>query len=155
MIGAAVLTYFVVTSSLEKTKIQKSNQLLTLYQKQKNPKTLLELKKINPKLYEFVALKEAVSKKDLNLLKDLANSQSQIVSTIAKYHIASIKADTKELEKYTLQERAFLKDFALLELGYKLLKEGKIDNAKKVFNSIAYDSPLKKAASSLEHYGIK
>ena len=77
-----------------------------------------------------------------------------IIAKLAKYHLAVLSGDTKTIADYTLEEQAFLKDFASLQLAYELYSEGKQKEAKDALKRIAFESQLKKSANYLEHYGL-
>jgi len=154
MIITAVFTWYIVSSSLEAKRLADSNELYLKYINKNDKNALSELKKVNPKLYDLVVLKNAIKNKDIAKLKELTNSKTFMVSKIAKYHIASITKDEKALKEYTLSEDAILKDFASIQLGFKMLQKNKTKEAKRVFDAIAFESPLKKSALLLEHFGI-
>ena len=122
----------------------------TLLKDANNTKALDTLHQKNPKLYALYIFKQAIQKGDIKVLKQLAMAkENPIISDLAAYHLA-------QLEKSTLVQSELLSGFVLLEEGYGLLKEGKIDEARLKFTQIEVNSPLKQIAKNLEHYqGLK
>jgi len=153
MIATAFVVYFII-NSLEANRLEQSNMLYLTYLKSKNSDTLVKIKNINPKLYDLILLKNAISNKDLQTLGKLKNSQTAIVSKLASYHIASISGEKEKLDAYLLQEGSLLKDFASLDLAVVLIQNNKIQKAQRLIDSIAFDSPLKKPATTLLHFGV-
>jgi hypothetical protein len=154
MIATAFVVYFIINNSLEANRLEQSNMLYLTYLKSKNSDTLVKIKNINPKLYDLILLKNAISNKDLQTLGKLKNSQTAIVSKLASYHIASISGEKEKLDAYLLQEGSLLKDFASLDLAVVLIQNNKIQKAQRLIDSIAFDSPLKKPATTLLHFGV-
>ena len=115
-----------------------------------NTKALDTLHQKNPKLYTLYIFNQAIQKGDIPVLKQLAlTKENPIISDLAAYQVA-------QLEKSTLAQSEFLSGLVLLEDGYGLLKEGKIDEARLKFTQIEVNSPLKQIAKNLEHYqGLK
>jgi hypothetical protein len=93
---------------------------------------------------------QAVQKSDVEALKKLsASKENLIIADLAGYQAS-------QLEKTTLAQSELLSGLVLLEEGYGLLKEGKIDEARLKFAQIEVNSPLKQIAKNLEHYqGLK
>jgi predicted negative regulator of RcsB-dependent stress response len=154
MIATAFATYFIITNSLEANRIEKTNALYLEYSQSKNKTTLSKIKNISPKLYDLILLKDAIKNKDLKVLQELKNSKTVFVAKLASYHLASISEKEEELNAYLLKEGALLKDFASLNLAFVLIQNKKFEKAQKVIDSIAFDSPLKKPATTLLHFGI-
>lgn len=112
------------------------------------------IKEKNPALFTLLSLQKAVADKDVESLKQLSGNEIKIVADLAKYHVAILGGDTETIADYTMEEKVLLKDFASLQLAYKLYSEGKQKEAKDALKKIAFESQLKKSANYLEHYGL-
>lgn len=139
---------------MEMNKKLAANEAYLEYVKTKDASKLDVIKEKNPALYTLLSLQKAVSDKDLEGLKKLSSSDIRIVADLAKYHVAILSNDTKTIADYTMEENALLKDFASLQLAYKLYSEGKQKEARDALKKIAFESQLKKSANYLEHYGL-
>lgn len=131
-----------------------ANEAYLEYVKSKDASKLETVKANNPALYTLLSLQKAVADKDVEGLKSLSSSEIKIVADLAKYHVTILEGDTDTISDYTLEEKALLKDFASLQLAYKLYSEGKQKEAKDALKKIAFESQLKKSANYLEHYGL-
>ncbi len=131
-----------------------ANEAYLAYAQSKDAAKLEEVKANNPALYTLLSLQKAVADKDIEALKELSGNEIKIVADLAKYHVAILSNDAKTISDYTLEEKALLKDFASLQLAYKLYTEGKQKEAKEALKKIAFESQLKKSANYLEHYGL-
>jgi len=104
------------------------------------------LKDKNKTLYDAYLFKVAISKNDTAKLEELAkNKDEKFLADLANYQLAQIK-NSKVVNS------ELLKGFALLEMGYDLLKEGKIAQAQLKFAQISTNSPLYKIVKNLSHY---
>ncbi len=112
------------------------------------------LKDKNINLYYAYRLQIASKKNDVNILKDVRdNAKDKYLSDLAAYQLASLTKKSDKLNDYINNSKAgLLKNFALLEDAYLLLKEKKKDQAKIKLSSIEVDSPLENIAKNLEYY---
>ncbi|MDD3343171.1 MAG: hypothetical protein PHR87_06310 [Sulfurospirillaceae bacterium] len=122
----------------------------TLLQDANNTKAREILQQKNPKLYMLYEFSQAVQKNDIETLKRLSSLKDDPnISDLATYQVS-------QLEKGDLSKSELFSGLVLLEEGYGLLKEGKIDEARLKFAQIEVNSPLKQIAKNLEHYqGLK
>lgn len=110
-----------------------------------------ELKRGNPKLYDLFILQQALKDGNINQLMEIKDSKSNVISSIASYHIGSFERDIsvlKNVDKYTIG------DLSKLQQAYILINENKINDAKIILGEISKDSNLNDFASLLSHYII-
>lgn len=110
-----------------------------------------ELKRGNPKLYDLFMLQQALKDGNINQFMETKDSKSNVVSSIASYHIGSFERDIsmlKNADKYTIG------DLSKLQQAYILINENKINDAKIILGEISKDSNLADFASLLSHYII-
>jgi hypothetical protein len=112
-------------------------------------KALVTLKE-NRKLYKLYLLQ--TSNGDIKKLEKVAQGTG-IISNIAKYQLAMIKGDKKDIENYALSIGAIYKDLALLNLERLYLKDGNHKKAEESAKQIK-DEQISKLADGLLHYGI-
>ena len=115
-----------------------------------NTSALETLKAKNPKLYEMYIFETALAKGDVEALKSVSLSKGNpILADLATYQLSQL--DTNATPKGEL-----LSGMVLLQEGYELLKEKKVEEARLKFAQIEASSPLKQIAKNLEHYqGLK
>jgi len=155
VIIVAILGYgvydYIKTANLEASNIA-YNKLL------KNPKDTEALKVLQSKneaLYNTFIFHQAVINSDVKELEKFKSvAKDEVLKDLATYQAASIKEHRVALQNYQANSEALLKEFATFIEGYKLLKEGKIDEGKMKLSSIPLNSPLFNIAKSLNHYGI-
>ena len=136
--------------------VDESNRVFnTLLSDPNNDSLKLELKNLNPELYDMFILSNALKNKDIALLRELKSSKIALVSDIASYEIATFDKDLKALEAYSLSQNAIYKDYALVEEAVLLIKDKKTDLAQAKLSSIDVNSALYNVAESLKHYGAK
>ncbi len=112
---------------------------------------LKTLKSKNPALYRAWEFHRAVKSDDIGRLSALsAQIKDPILKDLLTYQIDSLKRS--DLERYTLEQDALLKEFALLQEAYLQLDQGKLKEAKETLAQISPDSPLQRLAQALEHY---
>ena len=110
----------------------------------------LKILKENPKLYKLYLLQ--TSNNSIEKLKEVAKG-SGVVANIAKYQLAMLKGDKKDINTYTLSLGAIYKDLALLNLERLYLKDNNYKKAKETADKIT-DNQIKEIANGLLHYGI-
>ncbi|WP_456450688.1 hypothetical protein [Hydrogenimonas sp.] len=148
-IGYGVMDY------LKEQKLLRANEaFLALQANPSDAKALETLKKENPALAELFEVREAIAAGDTAALKRLEGSKDPVVADLATYHAAAYDKDEKALEGYRLKSGALLKDFAIFDEAYLLIKAGKVEQAHERLALIPENSPLKPAATMLAHYGI-
>ncbi len=146
---------YVVMNYIKERKREAANT--ALLRLEKNPDDTSAMKQLlenGPKLAELFLLKKASIAGDIKSLESLKKSKDAVVSDLASYHLGVWKSDRKELENYRMKSGALLKEFALFDEAYLLMKKGKIKEAQERLSLIAKNSPLKAAAQMLEHYGV-
>jgi hypothetical protein len=139
-----------INSYLQTQKLIKTNQAYNILLKNPNDKTALQTLKENPKLFKLYLLQ--TSNNDINKLKEVANSEG-IVANIAKYQIAVLKGDKKDIENYALTIGAIYKDLALLNVERIYLENNNHKKAQEIAKQIK-DQAIVKLANDLLHYGI-
>lgn len=153
--AVALLVGNYVLGMMEANKKLAANDAYLAYVK--NPQDAAQLESIkanNPALFTLIELKKAVDTQDTTALEKLAKSEIDIVAKLAAYHLATLSGDPKKMADYTLEEKAFLKDFTSLQLAFKLYEAGRYKEAQDALKKIPFESQLKKSANHLEHYGL-
>jgi len=146
-IGYGVMEY------VKEQKLLKANEaLLVLQHNPDNRKALETLQSENPALAALYEVDRAVATQNLKRLKELAASKDPVVADLATYHAAGLERSLTALDGYTLKEGALVKDYALFDEAYLLMREGKIAKAHEKLKRIADSSPLAPAAKMLAHY---
>lgn len=131
-----------------------NNAYFKLTQNPNNKKALKVLKNKNIKLYYAYEFQIASKTNNKKLLKKIIQqSNNKILKDLAKYQLASIDKNQKEIEGYIDNSKiGLLRNMALLEDGFLLLKEKKVNQARVKLSLIEVDSPLNSIAKNLEHF---
>lgn len=129
--------------------------LLTLQKNGDDAAAAAELQQRSPALFEAWQLSSALAKGDVAALETLGASQVASVADLAAYHKAVLSEDAAALEAYTLKPDAIYRDYALLQLGVLLLREGRTQEAHQKLQMIPEDSMLSRYVQPLMHYGAK
>ncbi len=142
----AIGTY-VTMGILKENRLEISNDAYNRLLKDPNDmESKAVLKENNERLYYFLKFQKATRSDDITLLGELANyKKDPVISDLASYQLYSIQR--KESIKSEL-----LPGFIVLKEGYKLLKEGRTEEARLKFAQIDLNSPLKNISDNLEHY---
>ncbi len=124
--------------------------------KNPNDKESLEiLKSKSPNLYMAFLFNQAIEKNSIEAFEKIMGSiKDPFLKNLALYQIAALKKDLKALDDYALEDGSVLRDFALLDEGYLLLKEGKIEEGKEKLSQIPITSPLQGLVKNINHYGV-
>ncbi|MCF6201471.1 MAG: hypothetical protein L3J42_05055 [Hydrogenimonas sp.] len=148
-IGYGVMGY------LKEKRVEAANAALLKLQENPNDSSALKsLEESSPKLSQLFRLKRAALSGDTESLKSLSKSEDAVVADLASYHRGAWKEDSKALKSYRMKSQALLKDFATFDEAYLLMKAGKIEEGRERLALIGADSPMRAAASMLEHYGV-
>jgi len=142
---------YAINDMLHQNNLQVSNEAFQeLLKDAHNQKALETLKQKNQKLYEMFTFEQAIKNGDVEMLKKLSLSKENLIlADLAGYQLS-------QLDKSALRKSELLSGLVLLEEGYNLLKENKIDEARLKFTQIEVNSPFKQIAKNLEHYqGLK
>ncbi len=151
IVGALVVAVlgtagYSINTAMEKSRLEKSNEALMVLLKDPQNITALEtLKQKNEKLYEIVVLQQAIEKADNESLSKLTQSKTSLVSDIAGYQLAQTQGTS-------VAKSELMSGLVALQVGYALLKENKVAEAKLQFLTIEPNSALKQIAQNLEHY---
>ncbi|WP_333803459.1 hypothetical protein [Sulfurospirillum sp.] len=132
-------------------RLKVSNAAYQALLKDANNSSALEtLKAKNPKLYGMFIFETALAKGDVEALKSVSLSKEDpILADLATYQLSQLDANATP-------KGELLSGMVLLQEGYELLKEKKIEEARLKFAQIEANSPLKQIAKNLEHYqGLK
>jgi len=156
---AAALTvgtlFYGVTGYLEQQRLERANAaFLTLEKNPADEAALKTLENENPKLAALFMLDRAVKSGDVKALEGLVANKDETVADLAAYHVAALRKEEAKLKAYRMRSEALLKDFALLDEGYLLMRQGKIAQGRKCLASIDKNSPLARVAKMLTHYGL-
>lgn len=142
---------YATTSVLNESRLQASNEAYNKLIKDPNDaesKSILKDK--NERLYNFYRFQIALKSNDVTVLTELSKyTKDPVISDLAGYQLSSVNGKVDAKSK-------LLAGFIILQDGYKLLKDDKIEAAKLKFAQISLSSPLKNVSNNLEHYqGIK
>jgi len=136
-------------------KLERANRALLALEKDPADRAALKsLKENDPELAELFLLREASRNGDLKALESLGRSGDPVVADLAAYHLGVWRRDGEAIRNYRMKSGALLKDFALFDEAYLLMREGKISEARERLALISEESVLKPAATMLEHYGV-
>ena len=157
VVSIAVIIFigFSIKTYIDEANLKAANEAYLKLIKNPNDTQAAEiLKSKNINLYYAFKLQVASKNNDKNILKEVkTNAKDKYISDLADYQLASLSKKSDKLDRYIDDSKAGLvKNFALLEDAYLLLKENKKDQAKIKLSSIEVDSPLKDVAKNLEHY---
>ena len=146
VVGKMVMGY------MHESSMQKSNEAYSkLLKNGDDADALASLKGSNPKLYEMFMFQKSVKTTDVKELEKLQSSlKDPVLKDLVSYQIDSISQ--KDLSSYATKEGSIIKEFALYESAYLLLKQNKIKEATTKLDQIQKTSPLFNMAQSLKHY---
>lgn len=142
---------YALSDFLHQSNLKASNEAYgELLKDGDNTKALEVLKQKNGQLYEMFIFEKAIQKGDIEALKALlATTKNVILADLITYQIS-------QFDKSMTVKSELLGGLVLLEEGYGLLKEGKVEEARLKFAQIEANSPFKQIAKNLEHYqGLK
>ncbi len=160
IISLIVLAVIIFVGYSTRTYIQESNlkasnlAYLKLLSNPNDTKALKTLKEKNINLYYAYRLQIGSKNNDKKILEDVkSNAKDRYLSDLANYQISSLSGKDSSLENYINNSKAgLLKNFALLQDAYLLLKEKKNQQAKLKLSLIEVDSPIKDIAKNLEYF---
>ena len=142
---------YAINDVMAQQRLQASNEAYQMLLKDSSNTSALEiLKQKNPKLYAMYIFESALSKGDVETLKTLSLSKdNSILADLATYQLSQLDANASPSGE-------LMKGMVLLQEGYALLKEKKVEEARLKFASSDANSPLKQILENLEHYqGLK
>ena len=154
-IAVIIFVGFSIKTYIDEANLKAANEAyLKLIKNPNDTQAANILKSKNIKLYYAFKLQIASKNSDKNILKSVKiNAKDKYIADLAYYQLTSLSKKSEELNRYINDSKVGLvKNFALLEDAYLLLKENKKDQAKIKLSSIEVDSPLKDVAKNLEHY---
>ncbi len=143
--------WYATNDIMSQQRLKVSNEAYQALLKDANNTTALEtLKAKNPKLYTMFIFETALAKGDTEALKTVSLSkENPILADLATYQLS-------QLDLNATPKGELLAGMVLLQEGYDLLKDKKIEEARLKFAQIDANSPLKQIAKNLEHYqGLK
>ena len=148
-IGYGVMDY------LKTQQLRRANAALLTLQKNPADKAAMQtLEKENPALASLFMLRRATQTGDVKRLAALSHAKDGVVADLAKYHLAVFKKDAAAIRDYRMQSGALLKDFALFDEAYLLMKKNRVAEARERLAMIGENSPLRNVARMLGHFGI-
>ena len=142
---------YAINDVMSQQRLKVSNEAYQILLKDANNTSALEtLKAKNPKLYSMFIFETALVKGDFEALKTVSLSKDNpILADLATYQLS-------QLDLNATPKGELLAGMVLLQEGYDLLKEKKIEEARLKFAQMDANSPLKQIAKNLEHYqGLK
>ncbi|MDR1614574.1 MAG: hypothetical protein LBS26_03290 [Campylobacteraceae bacterium] len=139
LLALILLVVYNVNGAIKASNLKASNEAYkTLLVFPTNEQALNTLKNKNKPLYRGFIFQEAAKNGDNASLQMLIDEDStDVVGQLAAYKLG--------------QSSEIMSDFAALQSGYELMKEGKIDEANLKFMTIT-GSSLSELARGLEHY---
>jgi hypothetical protein len=135
----------------ESRKSEANSAYLTLLKEPSNSSARTTLQDKNPALLELITLKAAATSGDTATLETLTKSKTPIIASLANYQLLVIKNDTAALESYVLNDKALLKEFAILQLAHRYYENNEAQKAQDLLAQIPFTSMLKNSANSFEH----
>ena len=140
---------YAINDVMASQRLKVSNAAYQALLKDANNSAALEtLKAKNPKLYAMYTFETALAKGDIEALTQVSLSKDNpILADLATYQLSQL--DANKAPKGEL-----LSGMVLLQAGYELLKEKKVEEARLKFAQIETNSPLKQIAKNLEHYQV-
>ncbi|MFW9618218.1 MAG: hypothetical protein ACMV1K_08780 [Sulfurospirillum sp.] len=142
---------YAINDVMASQRLKVSNAAYQALLKDANNSAALEtLKAKNPKLYAMYTFETALAKGDIEVLTQVSLSKDNpILADLATYQLSQLDANKSP-------KGELLSGMVLLQEGYELLKEKKVEEARLKFAQIETNSPLKQIAKNLEHYqGLK
>lgn len=142
---------YAINDVMASQRLKVSNAAYQALLKDANNTAALEtLKAKNPKLYAMYTFETALAKGDIEVLTQVSLSKDNpILADLATYQLSQLDANKSP-------KGELLSGMVLLQEGYELLKEKKVEEARLKFAQIETNSPLKQIAKNLEHYqGLK
>ncbi len=141
-----------VMDYMHQSSLLKSNQAYAkLLSNRSDTGALSDLESSNPRLYEMFIFKKGVKSNNIEELKSLKGRLSDpILIDLLSYQIDSLTS--KDLSSYSTSNGAILKDLAIYENAYLMMKDGKVDEARKRLDEIDSSSPLYGLSQNLKHY---
>ena len=142
---------YAINDVMASQRLKVSNVAYQALLKDANNTAALEtLKAKNPKLYAMYTFETALAKGDIEALTQVSLSKDNpILADLATYQLSQLDANKSP-------KGELLSGMVLLQEGYELLKEKKVEEARLKFAQIETNSPLKQIAKNLEHYqGLK
>lgn len=161
IIGSVVAVIVVVGANIaydmnKKSQIQAANATLTqLMQNPSDAANTARLASLSPALHDAWIYSQAIANKDAKALEALQNSQTIIISDLAKYELAQSSKDMAKLDAYASRQNAIYADLAIVQSAVMLMNEGKNEQAHQKLATINENSSLYKIAKALLHYGVK
>ena len=155
VVAVVAFVAFSIKAYIDESNLKATNEAYLKLIKDPNDTSAAKvLKEKNIKLYYAYRLQVASKKSDVNIFKEVKDgAKDEYLSDLAAYQLASLSKKSNDLNSYIDNSKAgLLKNFALLQDAYLLLKDGKKDQAKIKLSSIEIDSPLKNIAKNLEYY---
>ncbi|MBD3824026.1 MAG: hypothetical protein IE916_05905 [Epsilonproteobacteria bacterium] len=159
LIGGAIGIAFVISANIaydlnEANRIEEANRAFLALKASPNDAIEIEkLKNSSSELYDLWRYSRAIAAKDTKTLTELQSSKAMLVADLASYEASA--GDAKKIQEYAAKEGAIYKELAAIESAIVLLDEKRVDEAHKLLAAISEESPMKKVAQALMHYGVK
>jgi len=132
---------------IHQKNLEAANSALLALQKDPNNKEALNtLKSKNPKLYALYEYSVNANSANLKGLEDIKTTDA-FLQDVIKYH--------QNVIKRTPGDSLYYNNLAVVEKAYKLIKEGKKDEAKELISTVPSNSPVFPVARLLKHLTIK
>ena len=157
IISIALILFLVIAARLimeylHNKAVEASNRAYAkVLQNPDDKESLKILKEKNPRLYEAYLFSQTIKSNDPKKIDTLiSNLSDPYLKDLSSYQIDSLLK--KGLDEYSQKEDAILKELAIYQSGYLLIKEGKIKEGRAKLAQIQKNSPLYGLAQNLSHY---
>jgi hypothetical protein len=136
------IIYYVISGNIKERNLIISNEAYSsLQQNPQNSEALETLKSKNKPLYRLYVFQEAIKNENTEVLEKLiAENSSDFVGELSSFYVG--KTDNVRI----------LDSYIKVQKGYELMKEGKVQEAGLIFQTIPADSGLMNIINALEHY---
>lgn len=161
IIGSVVAIVIVVIANIvnesnKQTTIVEANKALTkLSVDASDMNTKAILKQLSPALFDAWSYSQAIASNDIESLKSLSDSDTEFISDLASYEVASQTNDSDKLTDYSMKQNAMFKDLALVQNAILLIDKNEIKKAHVELRKISQSSSLNSIVQALLHFGVK
>jgi hypothetical protein len=134
--------YYVISDTIKQRNLVISNKAYRVLQQDPQNSEMIEtLKSKNKPLFRLFTFQQAVKSNDTEALSQLsAQNSSDLVGELSLFYLG--KTENVKI----------LDDYIKLQKGYEFIKEGKMQEASLIFQTIPADSQLVSIINALEHY---
>jgi len=147
----SMFALFIIQDSLDFAKKLSSNEAYDKLLKNPNDKEAINILKANSEsLYNIYMANQAIKNDDIESLKNI--KLDALFEDLISYKIASLKANHNSLQRYALRQSSSLKEYADIQLTFKMIQDGKYEDAKFKLENTPVTSSLNTYYQLLRHY---